>query len=312
MPADAPRRATAGARSLAVRVWSPVMPRPGPRARILATLATSLSAPLLLAACPLLAACSHARLPPGTAERPTIRTIDLGIANAHVVYGRHPILVDTGPPSAADDLADALNDLGIERGALSLIVLTHGHADHAGGAPRIRHEWFAPILAGKGDVPMLRAGENRPLVPANFTGYLIAPFVDDPFEPFSPDITLESELDLAPYGVEGKVIAAPGHTPGALYVLLRSGDALVGDLLAGGWWGGVLFPTSPGTHYFHDDEPAAERHICAVIRRGAKRLFLGHGGPVSARDAWDRFCENERLRRPPPRRHDSTKSRSFP
>jgi hypothetical protein len=39
-----------------------------------------------------------------------------------------------------------------------------------------------------------------------------------------------------------------------------------------------------------DDRPAAEAHICVEIRDGARRLYLGHGGPVSAEDAWKKFC----------------------
>ena len=51
-----------------------------------------------------------------------------------------------------------------------------------------------------------------------------------------------------------------------------------------------MFSSSPGTHYYHDDRPAAEAQICVAIRAGARHLYLGHGGPVSAEDAWKKFC----------------------
>ena len=66
-------------------------------------------------------------------------------------------------------------------------------------------------------------------------------------------------------------------------LLLGDGDAFMGDLLLGGYLGGAMFSCSPGTHYYHDDRPAAEAQICVVIRAGARHLYLGHGGPVSAR-----------------------------
>ena len=47
---------------------------------------------------------------------------------------------------------------------------------------------------------------------------------------------------------------------------------------------------TPGTHYYHDDQTEAETHICFVIRSGGRRLFVGHGGPITAEDAWKRFC----------------------
>src|SRR5438270_715051 len=64
-------------------------------------------------------------------------------------------------------------------------------------------------------------------------------------------------------------------------VLLEGGDALVGDMLAGG----VLFSHSPKRHYFHDDCAAAEAHIAPLVAGGVKRMYLGHAGPVSAGDA---------------------------
>ena len=219
--------------------------------------------------------------------------MELSIANAYVVYGTRPILIDSGPANSADDLARGLREMGIAPGSLALVILTHGHADHAGGARRVHDEWHTPVLVGGGDASMVRAGHNRPLRPTSITARLIRPFVDDPFNGFEPDLGLIDHLDLRPYGVEGEVISTPGHTPGSLVVLLANGDAFVGDLFAAGYLGGALFPHSPGTHYFHDDRAAAERQICAMIRRGARRLFLGHGGPVSADDAWARFCNGQ-------------------
>jgi glyoxylase-like metal-dependent hydrolase (beta-lactamase superfamily II) len=43
-----------------------------------------------------------------------------------------------------------------------------------------------------------------------------------------PQILLEGEFDLKDYGIEGKIIPTPGHTPGSVSVLLAG---------AVRWWG---------------------------------------------------------------------------
>jgi hydroxyacylglutathione hydrolase len=227
---------------------------------------------------------------PATPERPRVQMLDLGIANAYVIYGRKPILFDSGTASESSKLVKDLDRLAIKPGDLALIVLSHGHADHAGGAGTVRERWHAPIAVGAADVEMLHNGRNRTLHPMSFTARLLRPFVDVTFKPYNPDIEVTAPLDLAPYGIAGRVIPAPGHTPGSQVLLLADGDAFMGDLLLGGYLGGAMFSGSPGTHYFHDDRAAAEAQICVAIRAGAKRLYLGHGGPVTADAAWKEFC----------------------
>lgn len=225
-------------------------------------------------------------LRPKTAAAPEVRQLDVGRGtNAYVVMGTAPILVDTGWGSSTEKLETALSQIGIAPKDLRLIVLTHGHGDHSGGASRMRQLSGAKIAAGQGDVEMLAAGHNRPLKPMGFEGKLLKGFSDKPFPPFAPDIVISSKFDLRPYGIDGSVIPVPGHTPGALAVVLDSGDAIVGDLMRGG----TLRSHVPTRHLFHDDCQAAESHITPLIELGSKRFFVGHGGPLRAVDAQDAF-----------------------
>jgi hydroxyacylglutathione hydrolase len=256
------------------------------RVRVATTLNVVVWAALALPAC----GPSLVTMTPATPEKPRVQMLDLGIANAYVIYGRRPILFDSGTEDESKTLTKDLDRLGIKPGDLALIVLSHGHADHAGGAGIVRDRWHAPIAVGKSDVEMLHNGRNRKLQPMSFTARLLRPFVDATFKPYNPDIELTATMDLAPYGIAGRIIPAPGHTPGSQVLLLADGDAFMGDLLLGGYLGGAMFSSSPGTHYYHDDRPAAEAQICVAIRAGARHLYLGHGGPVSAQDAWKKFC----------------------
>ena len=59
-------------------------------------------------------------------------TWKLKVANAHLLTGRRPVLIDTGPANARALLAQRLARAGIAPGDLGAVLLTHGHADHAG------------------------------------------------------------------------------------------------------------------------------------------------------------------------------------
>lgn len=235
-----------------------------------------------LAALALLVAAGCAGLPPlqpRTPESPEVRTLDVGTGtHAYVVMGARPILVDTGWGGRTDVVEEALAKAGVRPRDLALIVLTHGHGDHAGGAARLHALSGAPVVAGRGDDEMLRAGRNRTLRPTGTLGKLLRGTSDKPFPPVAADLLVDAPLDLRPYGIDGRVLPVPGHTPGSLAVLLSDGDALVGDLLRGG----LVASRSPARHFFHDDCAAAERQIAVVLDAGAKRLFVGHGGPIDA------------------------------
>jgi len=71
-----------------------------------------------------------------------------GIMAAHLLPGSKPALIDTGPANTAENVIEALAELGITR--LDSIILTHAHYDHAGGAGRIaEHFPEATIYAHK-------------------------------------------------------------------------------------------------------------------------------------------------------------------
>jgi hypothetical protein len=62
---------------------------------------------------------------------------------------------------------------------------------------------------------------------------------------------------------------------------MDSGDAIVGDMLMGGYAGGAVLPSRPNFHYFADDLPLSMDSLDRVLRVSSGRLFVGHGGPVA-------------------------------
>lgn len=125
--------------ALAGACWS-LAPRPAP-GRFLAPL---LFAPLFTA--------GAAPLPPGGFE---LRVFDVGHGLSVLVRTRgHAMLYDAGPSWPGGDAAawtvlPALQALGLER--LDKLVVSHGHADHAGGADSVLARFpGTPYLAGYG------------------------------------------------------------------------------------------------------------------------------------------------------------------
>jgi len=237
----------------------------------------------MFAAVGLCACASPLTLGPHSRAQPAIVQVDVGISNVYIVAGDGPlVVVDAGGPGDDERVADALTEIGRSPGDVALIVLSHGHADHAGGAAGLRQRTGATIVSHPGDTEMLSNGRNRELQPQNLTASLLRPFVDVPYTPFEADLLLDKELSLAEYGIDGSIESLPGHTPGSLVILLDDGDALVGDLMAGGYLGGAISPDSPGGHYYHDDACAIRGTIERLLARGVQRFYLGHGGPVEA------------------------------
>jgi glyoxylase-like metal-dependent hydrolase (beta-lactamase superfamily II) len=65
--------------------------------------------------------------------------------------------------------------------------------------------------------------------------------IDRSFVPVKPDILILEELVLSDYGINDSIYATPAHTKGSVSVLLRSGEAFVGDLAANQFL--TVFPT---------------------------------------------------------------------
>jgi len=209
----------------------------------------------------------------------------LKLSNAFLIKGKRLALVDTGSPKDLSGLVTAVGKAGVSIQDLSVIVHTHAHFDHCGCTARLQQTTGALVAIHRADSQALSEGRSAPIIPINLTGKLFMPFMKGQYSPAKADIIIDDEFDLHPYGVDGKAIATPGHTPGSISLLLDSGEAIVGDLIGGGRLLGLLQPGRPRYHHWYADLNTVKASIARVMHTAPTRVFVGHGGPLEGEEA---------------------------
>lgn len=208
--------------------------------------------------------------------------LPLSISNAYLLLGERPVLVDAGVPGEEARLVGALRAHGVTAEDLSLIALTHGHTDHTGSVNGVAAAGV-PVAIGAADAGLLTAGANGRLPPTGPAGALLRPLIKRmTFAGARPAIRVTGPLRLEPYGIAAVMMPVGGHTPGSCVLLLDDGDAVVGDLVRGGFANGKVRPGRPMRHYFAEDAETVRRAMETVLAHEPSRLFTGHGGPLSA------------------------------
>jgi glyoxylase-like metal-dependent hydrolase (beta-lactamase superfamily II) len=172
---------------------------------------------------------------------------------------------------------------------VSLVLLTHGHADHFGSAAELKRLTGAPVAVHERDAEAVRRGRNPYLPPTRLQGRLLKPFLPHSAPAVEPDVLLRGEVDLEEFGAAGRVIGTPGHTAGSMSVLVPGTGAIVGDVLMGGHLGGAFRPAVPRYHYFAEDLAVVRASIERILDHSPTRLYVGHGGPLDPAAVRTRF-----------------------
>ena len=227
-----------------------------------------------------LVACAASRSRTPLAEGLEVRTLVREYTNAHlVVQGQRYLLVDAGLAEEAERLDNDLREEGFDPAKLGAIILTHGHADHAGGALYFQQRYGTRIIAGR-DEQMMAVGHNDTLCPTDSRAKKRLP--EDQAATYSPtraDLVIEAATPLGPLtGLEGQILPLPGHTAGSLVV--QVGDAVfVGDLFRGA----ILGSTAERHFYMCDLEDNRQdlAHLLLNLAPSAQLFFPGHFGPLT-------------------------------
>ena len=125
------------------------------------------------------------------------------------------VLVDSGLDRDARPLKSQMTALGLDWKRVRVILLTHAHGDHTGGAEALRTATGAKVYAGAGDALVLKAGQPREAFFSTFS------MPDQVPHATTVDVALDGGETVTIGDARIQAIAAPGHTPGSICYLLE-------------------------------------------------------------------------------------------
>lgn len=205
-----------------------------------------------------------------------IHRIKCGNVNCHIVEnGTSGILVDTGKKEYIDKVRAACRPYDIR-----LIVLTHGHFDHAENAARLSEALDAPIGMAADDRDLIASNMAQELFAETFLGKIVLAaslrdFSARPMPAFLPDVLLHEGDLLSDYGIDARILSLPGHTAGSIGIDVGGEHLLVGDALMN-----MFYPTV--SMLFHDREAMLES-AGKIGALGGRVIHFGHGRPMPNR-----------------------------
>ncbi|GMV45219.1 MAG: hypothetical protein AMXMBFR66_06170 [Pseudomonadota bacterium] len=176
-----------------------------------------------------------------SAETPRVHELAGGVwqfvgaqrsAHSYLFKGRRRIaLVDSGLPTTTAYLEACLATLGLAPRHVDLLVLTHEHIDHAGGAP---------FFAAQCLVAAHAQAANKLALADDFS--LMTKAFAEAARPFQVDLCCAEGTAVELGGLTLEVVHTPGHCSGSVCLYVPQRRVLVaGDtIMAGGVVGGVL------------------------------------------------------------------------
>lgn len=216
-------------------------------------------------------------------EMNEIIDLKLGLSTAYIICGESRILVDTGlnvPARKFEKIFRAEKNSPIET---DLIIITHGHIDHFAHINYLKDITNASVLCHTKAAHSIRTGKNPEIVVRKPRYSLLKYLFSDKIKgyvPITPEITIENDMDLFNYGIDGKVVMTPGHSDCSVSVVLNSGNAIIGDLLLGS----LIARKQPILPFFATDTKLLLSSLSKLVDLGVNCFYAAHGGPFKRKD----------------------------
>jgi metallo-beta-lactamase class B len=162
--------------------------------------------------------------------------------------------------SVQDEVVGGLEKLGLDPSAIKYVLVSHGHADHAGGASYLQSRFGAHVILSAADWDLL----------AHDTGGWPKP---------RRDLTATDGEKLTLGDTTLTLYLTPGHTPGTISTLIPLRESGQRHLAAE--WGGTGFnftitADKPRKYWFETYRRSAERFRAIAARAGADVILSNH------------------------------------
>jgi glyoxylase-like metal-dependent hydrolase (beta-lactamase superfamily II) len=207
-----------------------------------------------------------------------VQPVKLGHPNVYFIETTTGyIMVDVGMPNLEKQLDEVFDKARVDPKSVKLIILTHGHMDHVGTIAYAKQVTGGDVLCHQSYAHGLESGDIEQAVAQNFTGRLLnfmTGLLGTKFEGVKPDIVVTDEFDLSKYGIAGKIIHTPGHSPSSLSIILDNGEALVGDIVR------EEEPGVIGVGMFYEDKQALLGSLEKIAAYESSIIYLSHGDHI--------------------------------
>lgn len=190
-----------------------------------------------------------------------IITMPVGMlaANCYLLCSDNKNCAIIDPGAEPERIAKKITDEGLTP---KMILLTHAHFDHIGGAAALQAKYGIPVWLHKSDWEMA-LDPNKNLSPMLGGGQFV----------LHPDRALESGGQLKMDEITIGVIETPGHTPGGVS-LLAGGVVFSGDTMFDGGYG--------RTDFWGGDWNALSDSLQKLLRLpGETKVYPGHGSDTT-------------------------------
>ncbi len=164
------------------------------------------------------------------------------------------LLIDVGWPGTLPKLLHAFKRTGMALSDITHLLVTHYHPDHAGLAQELKRKGVRLIVLENqvAAIPMLKH-YIKPTYP----------YVDITLDDNIDVQTAESRPFLRRMGLDGEIIATPGHSDDSVTLILDSGIAFTGDL--------------PPVPISEDPLHPVQQSLDRIRALHARAMYPGHG-----------------------------------